>query len=486
MTTPAATNSLTLRLYCHGLGDCNLIGVPDDKGGTFWILIDCGVHTSAPGGSARVKEVVADILKITQRLDVIVGTHEHWDHLSGFLQAKDLFDKFSVGEVWFAWTENPANPDARRIDRFKGAALTALVDTSLALDSHPLMEAEAQGINALLGFVIGLDGERVRDAREHLRALSRNVRHLAPGAIVPLPAAAGAIKVYVLGPPLDPTLFQIQDSASQTYQMSATLGALMNGLAIQADGLSIKNDPLAPFDEGAGLSLSASLAGKEAGFPKDLAFLSRHYAGPVTGPKLPPGVTRSADQGWRRIDSDWLSSGSDLALQLDSSTNNTSLVLAIEVVATGKVLIFAADAQIGNWESWAKVTFPNEGSTTPVTGADLLRRAVFYKVGHHGSRNATLSENGLELMVSPELTAFIPTDEAMAKKVGWSDIPAKKLLARLAEKTAGRVIKSDDNWIQQQSEDLGVKIGGSLQSITVQHGGPGPFEGAPYVEIMIG
>ncbi|WP_095205329.1 hypothetical protein [Mesorhizobium carmichaelinearum] len=342
------------------------------------------------------------------------------------------------------------------------------------------------GINTLLGFVIGLDGERVRDAREHLRALSPNVRHLAPGAIVPLPAAAGAIKIYVLGPPLDSKLFQIQDSASQTYQMSATLGALTNSLAIQADGLSIKNDPLAPFDEGAGLFLSETLAGKDEGFPKDLAFLSRHYAGPLTAPKLPPDLTRSTDQSWRRIDSDWLSSGSDLALQLDSSTNNTSLVLAIEVVATGKVLIFAADAQIGNWESWTKVTFPNEGSTTPVTGADLLRRAVFYKVGHHGSRNATLSENGLELMVSPELTAFIPTDEAMAKKVGWSDIPAKKLLARLAEKTAGRVIKSDDKWIQQQSEDLGVKIGGSLQSITVQHGSPGPFEGAPYVEIRIG
>ncbi|WP_095205187.1 MBL fold metallo-hydrolase [Mesorhizobium carmichaelinearum] len=144
MTSPA--NSLTLRLYCHGLGDCNLIGVPDDKGGTFWMLIDCGVHTSAPGGSARVREVVADILKITQRLDVIVGTHEHWDHLSGFLQAKDLFDKFSVGEVWFAWTEDPTNPDARRIDKFKGAALAALVDTSLALDGHPLMGTEAQGI----------------------------------------------------------------------------------------------------------------------------------------------------------------------------------------------------------------------------------------------------------------------------------------------------------------------------------------------------
>ena len=43
---------------------------------------------------------------------------------------------------------------------------------------------------------------------------------------------------------------------------------------------------------------------------------------------------------------------SDLALQLDSVTNNTSLVLAIERIADGKVLLFPADAQEGNWLSW--------------------------------------------------------------------------------------------------------------------------------------
>ena len=41
-------------------------------------------------------------------LDRLVVTHEHWDHLSGFLQARsDLRHASTVGEVWLAWTEDP-------------------------------------------------------------------------------------------------------------------------------------------------------------------------------------------------------------------------------------------------------------------------------------------------------------------------------------------------------------------------------------------
>jgi hypothetical protein len=49
---------------------------------------------------------------------------------------------------------------------------------------------------------------------------------------------------------------------------------------------------------------------------------------------------------WRQIDGAWLEGSPQLALQLDSATNNTSLVLAIEL-ANGDVLLFAADAQVG-------------------------------------------------------------------------------------------------------------------------------------------
>ena len=484
MTTPPGTDTLSMRLYCHGLGDCNLIGVPDGKGGTFWILIDCSIHTSARGGTDRIRAVVEDLLAITcGRLDVIVGTHEHWDHISGFHQARDLFAKFSVGEVWLAWTEDPANPDARRIDTFKGEALTALVGANLRIDGDERLGAQARGIDSMLGFVFGLKGERVREAREDLRALGGDhVRHLKPGTVVPLPATASAIRAYVLGPPLDTRVFGIEDSASDTYRVAPLAVALSNGLALEADDMRIKNDPLAPFDEGAGYLLSAMLAGRCSEYPEGLDFLSRRYAGDAYEPLARP---RWANQDWRRIDSDWLGASTDLALQLDSSTNNTSLVLALEIVSSGKVLIFAADAQVGNWRSWAGVTFGAAAGGVAVTGAQLLERAVFYKVGHHGSRNATLSEGGLELMTSEELTAFIPTDEAMAEKVGWSDIPAAALLRRLAQKTTGRVIQSDADWVQLGGA-AGVQPGGSLKALTARPANPGRFEGAPYVDLTIG
>lgn len=42
--------------------------------------------------------------------------------------------------------------------------------------------------------------------------------------------------------------------------------------------------------------------------------------------KLPDPVAGLYEEAWRRIDSDWLLSASRLALQLDTYTNNTSLV----------------------------------------------------------------------------------------------------------------------------------------------------------------
>jgi hypothetical protein len=159
-------------------------------------------------------------------------------------------------------------------------------------------------------------------------------------------------------------------------------------------------------------------------------FLRYHYYNPS-----------DADLGWRRIDQDWMDAASELALQLDSATNNTSLVLAIEVISSGKVLLFAADAQVGNWLSWQtlKWTLPNG---VRVTGPDLLKRTIFYKVGHHGSHNATLREKGLELMPHG-LVAFIPVDHEMAAKKHWGQMPLPGLMMALKER-ARAIVRVDD------------------------------------------
>ena len=83
------TGPVTVRLYCQGIGDCHLLRFPKADGGSFWMLIDCGVHSSVKGGSEMIDRVVADIATQTRHLDVIVVTHEHTDHLSGFVTADD-------------------------------------------------------------------------------------------------------------------------------------------------------------------------------------------------------------------------------------------------------------------------------------------------------------------------------------------------------------------------------------------------------------
>src|SRR4029077_9484798 len=149
----------------------------------------------------------------------------------------------------------------------------------------------------------------------------------------------------------------------------------------------------------------------------------------------------------------------ELALQLDSSTNNTSLALAIERISDGKVLLFPADAQQGNWLSWHgdKMVWQVQegGRKREVKIGDLLARTVFYKVGHHSSHNATAKAKGLELMTQEdELTAFIPVDRAVAltrnPKGSWK-MPARNLYLRLLQKCQGRVMRSDRGWADDAS-----------------------------------
>jgi hypothetical protein len=151
-------------------------------------------------------------------------------------------------------------------------------------------------------------------------------------------------------------------------------------------------------------------------------------------------------EGWRRIDHDWLDASGGFALQLDGATNNTSLAFAIEVgrPGEGRVLLFPGDAQVGNWLSWEALEWKvkNGGQTRTVRSDDLLARTVLYKVGHHGSHNATLREKGLELMASNELTAMIPVNRVTAKKMDWL-MPFPGLLRRLQEKTKGRIVDAE-------------------------------------------
>ncbi|MFD2233343.1 hypothetical protein [Phaeospirillum tilakii] len=425
---------LTVRHYCQGLGDCHLLTFAKADGGAFHLLIDCGIHGSVRGGAALMDAVVADIADVTRHIDVLVVTHEHIDHLSAFLSAADRFAQLTVGEVWMGWTENPRDEQARRLDRFRTEAGAALAEVGQRLHAEtalaPHLAGVRAGIDAVLGFQFGAAGEKVRAARDAAAALAtRGVRYLEPsGGTLALDGVADW-RVYVLGPPRDEKMLRITQRTSEMYGLAGTnpaLATLQGGLGFDlGDGVP-GGDAGAPFDDGVGLPLDRL---PPPGPDNSVAaFLAEHYEG--------------EDRSWRRIDHDWLALGGSLALQLDDCTNNTSLVLAFEAVATGRVFLFTGDAQIGSWLSWQDLAW-TVGSAR-VTGPDLLARTVFYKVGHHGSHNATARAKGLALMTSPDLAAFVPTSQADAGKVGWKEMPFQPILDELGRRTQGRTVRADD------------------------------------------
>jgi hypothetical protein len=299
----------------------------------------------------------------------------------------------------------------------------------------------------------------VRSARDAAIKLAKAPPKYLEPRIPPIspPGLEKSVRIYVLGPPRDAKMLGITEHASEMYGIGAAAGwpiARVLGNAFAVEQRQLDTDLTAPFDptEGYVLSDLRSEEGKNSTndqLKTAAGFLRDFYDGPAKLPEpkekeqsKPPDPS-ATDQSWRNIDHDWLGVSADLAIQLDDRTNNSSLVLAFEFLDTKHVMLFVGDAQIGNWLSWEKVSWTGD----PTTVADLLRRTVFYKVGHHGSHNATLKQKGLELMTHPALSAFIPTNEHDAKKVKWGEMPFKPILKELERRTSGRVIRADDLWL---------------------------------------
>ena len=479
---------VTIRHYCQGIGDCHLLKFTKDNGQDFWMLIDCGIHSSVHGGNAKIAEIVDDIAKATDKLDVVVVTHEHWDHVSGFLTEREQFKNFSIGEVWLAWTENPDDKQARKLDKFKQQAIAALQETSFRLSGAPksdrYLSALSKSLDAVIGFNFGAKGERVRAARNAASGLaSPNKPHYHEPGHDPLTIdGLSKLRIYVLGPPRDAELLKITDRASELFGVGGGSGWPLARALTSAFGLDENLEPcgtdyLAPFDPNVGTILKPLIDPSvdpnplSQGATGDIAiFLRDHYTGPPP-PKAPNGEPDLNENGqsWRRIDMDWLGVSADLAMQLDDRTNNTSLALAFEFADTNRVLLFVGDAQVGNWLSWQSLSWTVDEKR--ITGPDLLSRTVYYKVGHHGSHNATLKEKGLELMNSRDFAAFIPTNQKDAKKVGWTEMPFEKLLEELYERGNDRVIRSDDPWVATTTVRVNFEIpSGSIRALRHEPG----------------
>lgn len=446
---------LTVRHYCQGIGDSHLLTFPRPDGTAFRILIDCGLHPIVKGGTDIVAAIANDIkLAIgNEPIDVLVITHEHMDHVSGFLTANEVFKGIVFKELWMPWTEKPGDPLAEELDKHRRQALAALDQVTNRLAGQHGLSKRLTGLRdrlgAMMGFYFGAKGDRLRSARDAAIALvdPKGRSYLEPGgASLSIPGLPD-IRIYVLGPPRDRAVLKLEESKPEMYQLGGRSGwgherALNASFALNEEFAEPWAEEMAPFADSHGHDLDSVLNG--TGNDAIVEFVADHYAGQARKAPSADDDSHLADQDWRRIDADWMGIAADLALQLDQGVNNTSLVLAFEFVDTGRVVLFPGDAQIGNWLSWQAVTWKD----SDVKSADLLARTVYLKVAHHGSHNATPSRAGLELMTSPDLAAFVPVNEEDAKKAKWKEMPFGTILRTLADKAAGRVIRADDAWLK--------------------------------------
>lgn len=460
--------SVTIRMYRHGFGDCFFLQFFAGTKRMQTMLVDCGLKLNDSVSGVTLKDVRDDIAKELRpragskakpKLDILVVTHEHWDHVSGFDPGLKLYDNFSIGEIWMAWTEDPNDDDAkllnkglkRRIKALKIAAdrlkdntksnagfydqfadgssqLSYRKNFNASLDEvlgffgpMGIKKVTPSGISVKSKYKVSMDTQKAMDYVRFLAKGQAGIKYYKPGQLIEKKEGLPGVRVFVLGPPKSKLL--TKDAPSKGLKKEVYFGD-SNAVTGLVDGLLALGDADTSSDASKPFGNVTALSPTDA---KNDPFFNQTYF--------------NGDDGWRTIEDDWLDMAGALALQMDSDTNNTSLVLAIELPG-GKVLLFPGDAQIGSWLSWHELSWKfKKGSGEEVINATtLLNATVLYKAGHHLSHNATIKDLGLELMTSEGLVALVPEKENQ-----YHGIPFKPLVKALREKTNGRVLFSADS-----------------------------------------
>jgi beta-lactamase superfamily II metal-dependent hydrolase len=378
---------LRIRMYRTGFGDCFLVSFGIGASSRH-VLIDFGAHIRGEIGT--MDRIIKSIEETTEsKLSLLVATHAHRDHISGFGQFADRFAAFELGEVWMPWTDDP-NDGLAATWKKKQLALYDSLDKHLR---HGLGATEAN-----LQYAAALDAlSNLLGNGPATAALARGfgtdakVRYLTGGTSIAKVSDIPGLSAEILGPSRDKAFMSRMNPPADQRFLTApdlTTGAVR------------------PFPR---LEIRVGDA--------DYNAIIKDGQPTVTAAEL-QSLHNSAE----------LQAGR-LALQLDNVRNNTSLVILFHF--QGKSLLFPGDAQWGSWQSWI--------------GTDNARRLLseldFLKVAHHGSDNATpvdlvhaLRDAGLAVMVPTQIQPF-PT------------IPRMPLLRELETHCEGHIAVRSD-WIK--------------------------------------
>lgn len=436
-------NKIAVHMYRPGgTGDCFLLQFKKGTQVSFNLMIDCGCINGSADNFAPILDDIA--VKTKQKIDLLVLTHEHADHINGFTKAADKFVALNlkVAKVWFAWTESKTDADANDYRQNHTLQKLALSQATQKLNKlqgdqyfQQLLALENEGEelnNGIDHYIAALNGlndlnlaatgtETMEDILRRLKIIDAStiVEYQEPGKTLEDLLGAEGIRFFILGPPRDLGLLSKEESKSQGYEKREVKSnrnqALVEALALQKG----KEQDLQPFE-------STYFAKGKAS--TQLSEIRKKY--------------RDEKHLWRKIDHDWLFGGAELALKLEQSINNTSLVMAIQFVNSEKILLFPGDAEYGNWLSWGAPglswSFVKKNERQTVKVDYLLKNTVLYKVGHHLSQNGTGKEIGLEQMTHPDLAAMATLDFGKIL-TGWlNTMPNDLLSAELIRKTRGK------------------------------------------------